>query len=171
MLPDAYIVHQLPGRVRLRISGKRHDDAYFESAIEKLSTMSGLERFHSNRVSGCLVLHFDPELDWQDIATSLEAAELCRVVDAPPTRSPGPAMAPLLSGLGQVNQVISQGSGGRLDLRTTAYIGLLVLSIRQIMQGHVLGPALPMLLHAWSLADKFRFDPEQENAEPETETE
>ena len=35
----------------------------------------------------------------------------------------------------------------------------MVLIIRQIFKGRIRGPALPMLMHAWSLAEKIdRFD-------------
>jgi len=68
-------------------------------------------------------------------------------------------MGPVLSNIHRFNKEIYQGSIGRFDLRTIAYLVLTVLTIRQILQSRIHGPALPMLMHAWSFAEKIdRFD-------------
>lgn len=152
MLPEAYIVHQLSSRVRLRLDEMRNNDDFFDRAIDKLSTLDSLSNFHTNRVSGCIVMHY-PDREWSEVVEELEKLELFEIVDAKDQTTP--SMAPFLSNIHRLNRKIYQGSNSRVDLRTMAYLVLMVLTIRQVLHGHILGPALPMLMHAWSLAEKI----------------
>ena len=157
MLPGAYIVHQLNSRVRLRLDEMRHNDEFFDQAIDELSTLDCLSNFNTNRVSGSIVLHY-ADSEWSVVADELEKLNLFKIVKVE-KKMRSPAMGPVLSNIHRLNREIYQGSNGRVDLRTIAYLALMLLTIRQILQGHILGPALPMLMHAWSLAEKIdRFD-------------
>jgi hypothetical protein len=59
----------------------------------------------------------------------------------------------LLCGISRIDQTLTAGSSGKIDLRTLAFIGLMVFTICQIMHGQVLGPALSMLWKALILAE------------------
>lgn len=155
MLPHAHIIHQIKGRIRLRIPDMRGDSAYFEQVGNKISALECLSQYNTNTITGCIVMHH-PENDWSDVSEQLDALDLFEITEA--LIEDTPAMMPLLHGVSRLDKAVAQGSAGRLDLRTITYIALLVLAIRQIMQGQVLGPAMPLLLHAWTLADKFGTD-------------
>lgn len=163
MLPPAVIVHQLPQRVRLRVDEKRNDDEYFDSLIESLSSMGSITRFHTNRTVGSIVLVHE-DTDWPIVHEELEKAQLFTIVDGPERQTP-PAMAPLITRMKHVNRNLDEASLGSLDLQTTAFISLMLLTLHQAFRGQVLGPALPMLLHAWSILSKYK--PEPGNAENE----
>ena len=54
-----------------------------------------------------------------------------------------------------IDAAIADSSGGRVDLRALAYIGLMAFTLRQIVRGQFLGPALPMMWEALRLLDRF----------------
>lgn len=152
MLPNAYIVHQLKNRTRLRVPDKRGDSGYFEQAGDRLASVEGVSGYNTNTVAGCIVLHH-PESDWPDLSERIRELDLFDITAAPVEQTP--AMQPLITELNRLDRAVGLGSEGRLDLRTIAYLALMILAVRQILQGQVLGPAVPMLLNAWALADKF----------------
>ena len=154
MLPEAYIVHQLSSRVRLRIDDMRNNNEFFDQVIEQLASLDSLTNYYTNRSVGSIVLVHE-ENSWQEVLQQLEGLKLFTLVNAP-ARTNRPAIAPLLSNIRKLNQNIDQGSGGSVDLRTLALISLLVLTIRQALQGNLVGPALPLLLSAWGLIDKYQ---------------
>ena len=152
MPPRAHIVHQLKHRVRLRVPEQRGDPFYFEEAGEKLATLDSLSQYNTNTTTGCIVLHF-PDSDWASVEEQLNSMELFELTDTPVTDTP--AMQPLLTGIARRDRTVASGSAGRVDLRTIMFLALTVLAIRQAMKGDILGPALPLILSAWSLAEKF----------------
>jgi hypothetical protein len=58
---------------------------------------------------------------------------------------------PLRSSLSGIEQALKSGTAGGVDLRTLAFLGMMGLTLHQILRGQVLGPALPMLWNAFSL--------------------
>jgi hypothetical protein len=81
------------------------------------------------------------QLDWFALSEGRE-----------PVNSP---LGSLSSRISMIDKAISGGSGGMVDLRTLAYVGLLGLTIRQAMRGQVLGPALPMMWQAIGLIKRL----------------
>lgn len=156
MQPQAHIVHQLKHRVRLRVPDQRGDPFWFEEVCEKLATLDSLSQYNTNTTTGCIVLHF-PDSDWETVQDQVLALEVLELVDAPIADIP--AMQPLLMGIKELDKTVASGSAGRVDLRTLAFLVLMVMAVRQIMRGQVLGPALPMLVSAWTLAEKFGSQP------------
>jgi hypothetical protein len=62
---------------------------------------------------------------------------------------------PLRSGLSGIEQALKSGTAGNVDLRTLAFLGLMGLTLHQVLRGQVLGPALPMLWNAFSLVGQI----------------
>jgi hypothetical protein len=152
MEPRAHVIHRTRGRVRLRVRERRKDPAYFDMVRERLETLAGVAAIGVNPVTGCILLEH-PDRPWDELMPELRRLRLFELVEEPePVR---PAIEPLLAGISRFDRTLTEESSGLLDLKTLAYVGLMVFSIRQILQGHVLGPALPMLWNAMSLAGRF----------------
>ena len=156
MQAKAAIVHQLPQRVRLRILDRRNDDVFFDETIEKLSSMKSITQFHTNRTASSVVLIHE-ETEWPEVLDELEGLQLLTIVETP-VKKAKPVMAPMIARMKRYDRNLDEVSLGSMDLQTVAFIALLLLTLRQASQGHVLGPALPMLMHAWSLARRFNVD-------------
>jgi len=57
------IVHQLPGRIRMRVSAKRNDAAYFARLSEYLAGLAGVRASQVNAATGSVVVHYDGDAD------------------------------------------------------------------------------------------------------------
>jgi hypothetical protein len=94
-----------------------------------------------------------PGQSCEELAEAVQQLDSFALVEGPePVTSP---LGSLSSRISMIDEVISGGSGGTVDLRTLAYVGLLGLTIRQVMRGQVLGPALPMMWQAISLINRL----------------
>ncbi len=63
MLPEAQVVHRVPGRIRLRIAEKRGDRAWFDAAALALATARGVERVGASARTGSLLLRHAGDAD------------------------------------------------------------------------------------------------------------
>ena len=58
MTAHAVIVHQLPGRLRLRLNQQRGDSAYFSALSENLARLDSVEQVKVNASTGSVVIEF-----------------------------------------------------------------------------------------------------------------
>lgn len=148
MLPAAHIVHQLRGRLRLRVREKCQDQEFFDEVRECLSGLSTITEVKINSTTGSVLL-LHPEATCLEVEAQLRELQLFDLTDAPEPQAP--ALSPVLSGLSGINQALSSGSAGSTDLRTVAFVGVMALVLRQILRGQIIGPALPMVVMALNL--------------------
>ncbi len=148
MIPRAQIVHQVRGRLRLRIQERRKDTEYFETVREHLEDLPGVESVRVNSVTGSVLL-LHPELDFDQLAPRLSDSELFQLLAGPPPEVP--AFAPLQSGLAGIDRLVGEGSGGGVDLRTIAFMITMGMAIRQVMRGQIMVPAFTLMWHAMDL--------------------
>lgn len=159
MLPRAYIVHQVRGRLRLRIREKRQEPEYFQEICPQLELLAGITEVSFNDITGSLLLRH-PGLPFAELSPRLSKLALFEIVEGPEPKNT--ALNPVFSGFSWIDQVVSEGSTGKVDLRSLAFLGLIGLSAQQIYRGNIIGPAIPMLLSALDLA--------QQIYQPKTET-
>lgn len=142
MLPCAHVVHQLRGRVRIRILEKRGDPEFFQEARRRLDTLPGVADVWVNANTGSILL-LHPEQSYEELEPHIRRLELFEIVGgSEPER---PALATLESGIARINGAISSGTHGSADLRTLIFVGLMALTIRQVIRGQIMAPALPLL--------------------------
>src|SRR5712671_6162198 len=61
MIPVAYIEHQLPGRVRLRVPSRRGEVPFFEKVVRELSKHPAIRELTATPLTGSITLHYyDP---------------------------------------------------------------------------------------------------------------
>jgi len=148
----AYIVHRIPGRVRLRIRGKRQDHAYFEELCRQLQPLDCLDDVRVNCNTGSIILRH-ADTPYAEVETELRQLCLFDIADGPEPETP--ALRPLQSGLSKIDQLIKEESLGVASLRTIVIVAAVMLAIRQFRRGELLGPALPLLWNALELAGRF----------------
>lgn len=147
MLPHAEIVHNSPGRLRLRIRARRDRADYFAGIEQKLVQCPGVERVVTNPVTGSVLL--EPAIDLAALVAFIEAQQLFQL-------GPTPALtAPLTQQLAErfsvLNGDLRRLSGGGIDLGSLGFIGLVTLAVVQLQRGYVLGPASTLLWSATGL--------------------
>ncbi|MDX1697954.1 MAG: hypothetical protein R3308_06670 [Thiohalobacterales bacterium] len=152
MIPAAYVLHEIRGRVRLRVREKCKDPMYFEEARRRLTELPGIDEVRINCNNGTiLLLHTDESLE--RLESRLRPLGLFDLNRGPePVK---PALAQLSSGIAMVDAAVQESSGGRVDLRTLAYIAMMGFTLHQIVRGNLLGPAIPMMGQALTLLDRI----------------
>lgn len=153
--PSAYIKHQLPGRVRLKIPQKKGDSGYFEKMAESFADCSGLTQLHLNPHAASLLICYEPEIDFLKIAEFAETRGLF-TISAEPEAAPLPIFhQPLTilasSRLNSADESLLQLSQGRINGRSLLFLALLGLAAHQISRGHIMSPASTLLWYALSL--------------------
>jgi hypothetical protein len=149
MLPQAHIVHQLRGRVRLRIKEKRQDPAYFDTLCSHIEALEGVSEVSANPNTGSLlILH--PDLPFAQIEDQLTALRQFELISAPEPQQT--ALMPVFKGVGWLDEGLAEGTSGSFDLPTLGVIGLLGVAAYQLYRGNIIGPAIPMLMAALDLA-------------------
>lgn len=62
-MTTAMVVHQLPGRIRLRIPAKRQDRGYFSMLSEHMEAIEGVRALRINPSTGSVTVQYDGDLD------------------------------------------------------------------------------------------------------------
>ena len=173
MTPTAYIVHQIAGRIRLRVPERRGDSNYFETIRQKLSANPAVQQLRvTPETASILLLHAG------SIAPMAAAAAECNLFriadhDVSPTSEPIPlrnsavkpqsaldAVATGLSGLALVQVARGQAFGSAVENFWNAYgakrilqrpglAGLFAaIGIYQLLSGRYLGSATSLLFYS-----------------------
>lgn len=153
--PAAYVKHQLPGRVRLKIPQKRGDVRYFNRIAELFADCPAITELQLNpQAASILICHRVTE-DFSAIAEFAQANGLFRVMGAQLEETfsmPHLPLAKLAStGLNRVDETLMDFSRGRLDARTLLIMALIGLAVRQATRGNTLGAASSLLWYAFRL--------------------
>lgn len=143
---DAVVSHRLPGRVRLKLPGLKHDAAALGEVAEGLRRAPGVEAVESNPLVGSLLLRHGGE--WEGLARWAEAQGLFRVVEPAPLGVHGR----LRAGVDGVTRGLSAVTGEAVDLREWLTLGLIGLAIQQAIEGNVMVPAASLLWYALNAA-------------------
>jgi hypothetical protein len=132
-LPLAEIEHRLPGRMRLRLRGKRGDAAFFQLLADRLASMEGVRAVRTNPGTASLLV----EHEGGDAAL-LDAARERKLFEAAPRGKPLAESAPLSA----------SRAPAPLDL---AAIGLAGAGLVQAARGQIVGSASENLWNAYGL--------------------
>lgn len=152
MLPTAVMVHQLPGRLRLRVADRRRDTAYFEQLAQQLGQCPGVVEALVRPLTGSvLILHegrdSDVILEYARVFNLFEVAQ--PVAPALPAADrPGQVIRQRLR---QVDRWMRHESRDQTDLRSVAFVGLLGAGIWQALRGNLLPAGATLLWYALAL--------------------
>ena len=134
MIPVAYIEHQLPGRVRLRVPSRCGEVPFFEQVVRELSKHPAMRELIATPLTGSITLHyFEPLHPIIAAAEDQRLFETSRLEPQSNVRRSKPAAG------------LREGSGLADGIAT----GLSGLSLFQATQGSVFGSAAENLWHAF----------------------
>jgi hypothetical protein len=146
MSPTAYIAHQIPGRVRLKIPAKRGDARYFESIASLFTDCREVHYSETNPTTGSiLILH---EGDLMPLIQRAEQQSLFQIACQPSATIP--LKARTTDSFKQTDSSLKNLTNGGLDLATVLFLGLIALAIYQALEGNVLAPASTLLWYAFA---------------------
>ncbi len=130
--PTAHVVHRLPGRLRLRIDGKRGDQAWFDEAATTLAMLSGIDEVATSPRTSSIMLRHSRTAD--EVLGAATARGLFQLAGA--DLGEGSAAERLRAAAGSV----SASEGLALVLTLAA--------LRQVWRGQILPPAVTLLAYA-----------------------
>jgi hypothetical protein len=152
MLPHAEIIHNSPGRLRLRIRTQRGRTEFFAGIEEKLAQCPGVERAVVNPVTGSVLL--EPASDLSALVAFTQSQQLFQLAQAPTLMAP--LTHQIAERFGDLNGELRKLSGGGIDFGSLGFIGLITLAAVQLQRGHVLGPTSTLL---WAAVGLLRTSP------------
>jgi hypothetical protein len=142
MLPEAYLTHLTPGRLRVKIPSKKGDGSYFLSLKERFAHFPGVEKIEVNPLTGSLlVLH---NLDLQNIDrkalsdyTEMSGLFKLQFVSNPPDS----ASDTIHKTYWEANEKVKRFTDGQIDLPVLAFTGLLGAGMIDMGRGNLAAPA------------------------------
>ncbi len=139
-VPQAYVVHETPSRLRLKVPARRHDKAFFGAASRLLSAKIPAARIDANPVTASILI------------CGPDSARLVRELDGSGpfciSAEPESQIGELGQELKALNQRLLNISAGRIDARAYIVLALIVSAMFQIARGRVFAPAVTLLWYA-----------------------
>lgn len=138
---DAVIVHQIPGRMRLRIPAMRGDSGYFSALSDKLENIEGVAMVKVNPASASIVLGYAGEAQM--------LLEKMRELELDPRIEEHVGDAPRHSGIQPVRLISGRDINPMFMLGTA----LTVVGLVQTFRGQIVVPSVTVF---WYALEAFR---------------
>jgi hypothetical protein len=149
MVPQAFLSHAVPGRVRVKIPSMRGNADYFADVAERLPKCALVESVVINDRTGSILALCTAD------ATAAQIGEFARdqgLFSLEEGRPPVPAVFDrVASEYSQLNGKIAGVTEGEFDLRSAALMMFLVLGFVQLYRGQVVAPAATLFWYVLEL--------------------
>jgi hypothetical protein len=172
--PFAYIKHQMPGRVRVKIPPKKGDFRYFDRIAESFADCPGITQLQLKPSAASILICHGTETDFLNITEFAQTNGLFTIIEQPEEALTIPYLPiPMLAsiGLNRLDESLMNFSRDRLDGRSLLFLALIGLAVRQMTKGHLLGPASTLLWYAFSVlkAENNKLSDPDTHADPDSE--
>ena len=147
------IIHELPGRLRLKIYSKSRDQSYFEQTAKALLQYPQLQKVQYNAVTASILIHSNEALEKRHFFSFAEDNQLFSQHTAAENNKTEPVAKQMADELSKADFILRAKSTGKLDLQSVYFLTFVVLGMYQMSRGQVLGPASSLLWHALQLIE------------------
>jgi hypothetical protein len=155
VLVPAYVAHSVPGRLRLRIPTKRGDAAYFADLHARLSNRQEVADVAVNAGTGSVLVRLNAGFALADLAGGAQALSLFEVQSTPTAPAKAvrrqSALMTAAGGFRTVDRFVAEATGGYLDLKSSVFLVLVAMGLRQVVRGHFMVPGFTFLWHALNM--------------------
>jgi len=152
-LPEAFVAHEMPGRVRLKIPSRRNNNAYFEAVLGSLSQLSGVVDVEVNSSTASVLIIGSVTLP--EIESSTKASHLFTVDRLPEKKTRKSIAVRLKNGVFKVNKRLSSITNGVVDIPSLFTVSFLAMGVSQILSGNFGLPAwYTALWYSLNMIDK-----------------
>lgn len=147
MLPDAHVVHRLPGRLRIKFDRQKGDGAFFSMLSRELRACPGVLDVTANPITASvLIQHTADETKIMQFAATHELFNV-----SPHDGSPAvDVQAQMTAGFRGFNRDLQSVTGGALNFDALIVLGLGGLAIQQAIEGNIMAPAVSLLWYAYN---------------------
>jgi hypothetical protein len=137
MIPEAYVSHRAPRRLRIKIPSKKGNASFFSALLERLSGCPGIEEINVNpQIGSALILYTCETKTLAEFAKKNELFHLKQV--SRPHKTLFGNVADTFQGY---NKSLKQMTDGELDIPSLVFLSLLVSGVWQIARGNLMMPA------------------------------
>lgn len=157
--PSAFIKHQLPGRVRLKVPAKRGDFRYFNRMAEVFAECAGITQLQLNPFAASILVCHGADTPFNEIVSFAENKGLFGLTEKPADYDsvliPNLPISTLTSfKIDQIDDSLLNLSQNRLNIRSILFLALIGLAIHQIARGNFMAPAATLLWYALELLEQ-----------------
>jgi Heavy metal associated domain 2 len=146
-IPHAYISHQGPGRLRVKIPSKKGDSVYFSELKKLLTQCKGVTEYETNPVTGSVLF-----VHGVDIKAVMEFAEGNHLFKLGEGGSPSYSYE-ITESFKNLNKHLKGITGGEMDIPGLAFLSLVGFGIYQIGRGNLM--AIPWYTAFWYALNIF----------------
>jgi hypothetical protein len=150
MRHEAEVLHQLPGRTRIRIAGAKGNDSILGQVAEGLRSLPEVQTVKVNAVTGSLLIAHDGQFG----SLADKAAEMGLFILGRSLPAALDFQAHLNRGLQQLERDIQTVTGGNMDFNGVLILAFTALAIQQAIEGQVVVPAATALWYALNAAQR-----------------
>lgn len=148
--PAALIAHEIPGRLRARLTGAL-ERAALTALADRIAATPGVRRVTVRPNTGSVIVESDPALG--PIAAKLTAGGVLRLKPEP---TPPPVEQAAQFGLMRLDAEVARRTEGAFNFHSALATLLMLGALVQIARGNVAGPATTLAMSALSLLERSR---------------
>jgi len=154
----AFVVHRLPGRVRIKFPAARGNRSWLDALAERLGDCPAVAAVQTNPATGSLLIELAAASQLEAVLAYAEDEGLFRCGEGePPSALPDPPAslsALAAKGVDLVNRGVQAGSLGRMDLPSVYFLAFLGMGVLELRRGHVMPPAVTLFWRALEVLRK-----------------
>lgn len=153
-LPQAWVCHYASGRLRVKISEKRRDEAFFARLRERLSAWDSIKRVEVNPLTASVLVEFTSlfelfaENAMKNNLFEVDLDALSALGEEPKALTEHAAEA-----FSKADESIRRWTAGAADLRSAVFMFLVGAGLMQALRGNVAAPAATLF---WYAGDMLR---------------
>lgn len=135
MVPDAFIAHTMPNRLRIKIPARKKDISFLAEVKDVLLTYDGIKNITVHPVTGSILIHHDA--DDKSLIDFAETKNLFRINGVN-----GTFFSKTISSAFQgLNKKVTISTEGHMNIPDIVFLVLAGLGLYQIIRGNLTAPA------------------------------
>ena len=147
-MATAYVVHEIRGRLRLRVPEHRNDESFFEDLAKRLEQTASIDSVRCDALTGSVLIRHEMSLD--ELRATLEQDPFLSIAEAPP-RAARYGLSAISGTIDQADSALRRLTSGGTDLKALLFVVFIAMTIRQVMRGQIMVPAVSLLWYAFEL--------------------
>lgn len=145
-IPEGYVVHMTPRRLRIKVPEKRRDSSFFSAARQRLSQRPSVRGIEVNPATGSILIHSsDPRAFLGALGSD---GPFTIVEQQREAEGDLPLIEQAREQIASWDKQIQEWTGSRHDTRSYIFFALMLAAAYQIIRGDIFGPAASLLWYA-----------------------
>lgn len=137
MVPEAYVSHRAPRRLRIKIPSKKGNSSFFSTLLDRLAKCPGVEEVKVNPQIGSVLILYTG--DTKAVTEFAKKSDLFHLKPARPPRKT--FFVNVADTFRAYDKDLKKISGGELDIPSLVFVSLLISGVWQIARGNLGMPA------------------------------